>query len=1092
VLWFGGTLAAAAVSIAVLVFGILYFVGISGISTDAIRDEAEAAASSALGVPVRASLGPARISFEGTQLVGIEVRNVRFSQAGSSSDIVTAGSVRFGLRILPLLTGKIELGNARISDARITTAAASSGKGDWLASVRNEDGLVDPDRLVVKVFGSIHRALDAFAVGSTRKVALAHVDVILPPGNPLGAISIESAEMARPAAGSMKFAARARVAGRAITIEGSAKRDNVARRLETVEVAIAAPGAQSNGEKAAGQSSFGALDLKLSGAEGADGEASRLTITGKLGDSILGIPPDEALSGSVAITASLVTGTNKVEIDHGTLAIGHSRVDFHGAVGPKPREDGSNDVPVYRYEMVSDGSTIMPADSTEPALQIFARVAGAFDPAANSLELDELGVRTMGGELLGTARFDFAAGKAPGIVMALSVPKMPVAHLKQLWPWIAAGGARKWAMNNLFGGVVSDSSLNYRVPVGRLGNGVPLSHDEVYGHFEVSGSRFDVTGAIPPMRDAVGTIDFQGNDVDIALASGTVYLPSGRTVAASNGKLTIRDANMPRVIGDLDMDIAGDADAVTDLASYEPIDAMRHIGMSADEFSGKVSGHVTADVPLHGVEPGERLGWHVALDYEDLDIAKPFDGQLATDAVGTIDVDPTRAVIKARAKLNGAPAEIDMVEPIGGSDVERKREIAIVLDDKARDELAPGLSAMLDGPVKVRFDSAYGGADRMIDVDLSGARLDIPWAGWSKGPGIAAKASFRLRTSGSTTTLSDFNLSGETFKVVGDVVLSSGDLSSATFTTFKLNRCDDVQVSIKRSGKGYTVDVKGESLDARSMIKLYTSDAESVASTSGSTNVSLKARVGSIGGFGGEKLSGVTLSYSGNGSRVGNLDVEAGSARGGRVVIHSATKGDRRTMEMQSNDAGAIVRFLDIYEHMQGGVIKLSLAGPAEGAMTGQVDATDFWVVNEPKLASLVSNTPPGDQRSLNEAVRADIDTSRVRFARGFSTIRKAPGSLQLERGVLRGPLIGLIFQGTLYDKASNMDMTGTFMPAYGLNRIFGEIPLVGLILGNGNDRGLIGVTFRLTGDANKPNLQINPLSVIAPGIFRSIFEFRK
>ena len=71
------------------------------------------------------------------------------------------------------------------------------------------------------------------------------------------------------------------------------------------------------------------------------------------------------------------------------------------------------------------------------------------------------------------------------------------------------------------------------------------------------------------------------------------------------------------------------------------------------------------------------------------------------------------------------------------------------------------------------------------------------------------------------------------------------------------------------------------------------------------------------------------------------------------------------------------------------------------------------------------------------------------------------------------------------------MDMTGTFMPAYGLNRIFGELPLVGMILGNGRDRGLIGVTFKLTGDADEPTLTINPLSVIAPGIFRSIFEFR-
>jgi hypothetical protein len=28
------------------------------------------------------------------------------------------------------------------------------------------------------------------------------------------------------------------------------------------------------------------------------------------------------------------------------------------------------------------------------------------------------------------------------------------------------------------------------------------------------------------------------------------------------------------------------------------------------------------------------------------------------------------------------------------------------------------------------------------------------------------------------------------------------------------------------------------------------------------------------------------------------------------------------------------------------------------------------------------------------------------------------------------------------------IDMTGTFMPAYGVNRLFGELPLIGALLG--------------------------------------------
>ena len=168
-----------------------------------------------------------------------------------------------------------------------------------------------------------------------------------------------------------------------------------------------------------------------------------------------------------------------------------------------------------------------------------------------------------------------------------------------------------------------------------------------------------------------------------------------------------------------------------------------------------------------------------------------------------------------------------------------------------------------------------------------------------------------------------------------------------------------------------------------------------------------------------------------------------------------------------------------------------ALAGDGGGPLKGSIDARNFLVVNEPKLASIVSTRPANGTRSLNQAVKGDIDTSRVPFERGYSEIEKGAGYLKLKNGLLRGPTIGTTFQGTLYNQNNDMDMTGTFMPIYGLNRIFGELPIVGALLGNGRDRGLIGVTYRLRGNANKPALDINPLSVIAPGIFRSIFEFR-
>jgi hypothetical protein len=296
---------------------------------------------------------------------------------------------------------------------------------------------------------------------------------------------------------------------------------------------------------------------------------------------------------------------------------------------------------------------------------------------------------------------------------------------------------------------------------------------------------------------------------------------------------------------------------------------------------------------------------------------------------------------------------------------------------------------------------------------------------------------------------------------------------------------------VKRSSKNYAVTIRGDALDARSLIKQFTSDSDTAEKAAGSGSVSVDADVKSLTGFHDEQLSDLKLDYAVGGSRAGGLQASATARSGAAITIADTSAGGKRSLSMKSSDAGAVLRFLDVYEHMQGGAMTLALSSQGNGPLHGSLDARNFMVVDEPKLASIVSTTPAGDSRSLNQAVKGKIDTSRVPFDRAFAEIEKGDGYLNLANGIVRGPSIGTTFQGTLYDRNNDMDVTGTFMPIYGLNRIFGQLPIVGALLGNGRDGGLIGVTYRLRGSTDNPVLTVNPLSVIAPGIFRSIFEFR-
>lgn len=1081
--------------LAVLAVAGIYAIGASGVGTERLQLEAENAIRRLAETDVRVIGGSAGITLDSSSFLALQVKDVSLTGADGTR-MLEAGAVRFGVRALPLVTGEVHLTSARLSDARIDLAALPPGKGDWAASLRDGQGLVDPDKVIAAVFESVRAALDAVRLDSIHDIRLVNVELALPPDLGIGSVKIADAFVRQAGADRMELSTTATVDGRTVTLAGVAARDPQTRRIVDLDATIEVGGPRLETFWPGGGHEPGAGTLRLTGSEGTGETASRLQASLEAEGTALDFGPRGLLAADIAMQAVLESGSGKIDIGRLVVTTGRSSFTFQGSVGPRPPGLSPEERPAYRYDFVSDGSTLAPDDSSEPALRFLSRIAGVYDVETRRLIADTIAVRSgAGGEAVGMATVQFAENKTPGLFLALNVHDMPVSHVKQLWPWMAAGSARQWVLKNLFGGRVPEASLRYDVQPGRLGSGVPLTAREVSGRFDVEGARFDTAGHIPPVRDAIGRVEFEGTQVRISLDSGTVYMPSGRIAAASRGTLTVDDASQRPVIGKLDIDVEGDADAIIELASYEPINAMRYVGLKPEEFSGRVTGNVKADIPLHSGIDTSSLNWLVALDYKGLALKRAFDSQMVTDADGSITVDPGKATIVATAKLNDIPAEVSLVEPLRASQrasqVVQSRKVTLILDDKIRDKMLPGLSSMLEGTIRVALENRADGA-RSVDTDLTAAKLTLPWVGWSKGAGVPAQAAFVMKTEDGTSRLSDFNLDGKSFSARGDVVLSGGALSSASFDRVRLNRDDDVAVTVRRSGSGYKVDVSGASLDARPIIRQFTGDPGGSGKGSGKADaIALTADVGRLTGFHGEMLSGLKLSYDAVGSRIDGLKASATASSGAAVTAEGSTSGGQRNLSMRSADAGAILRFLDIYRNVRGGGISIAMQGSGDGPLRGKIDARDFLVVDEPKLASIVSTAPAGDSRSLNQAVRGNIDTSRVQFERGFTEVEKGEGYVRLANGVLRGPLIGTTFQGILYDRNDNMDMTGTFMPAYGLNRIFGELPLIGAILGNGRDRGLIGVTYRLRGNVKKPELEINPLSVIAPGIFRSIFEYR-
>jgi hypothetical protein len=146
----------------------------------------------------------------------------------------------------------------------------------------------------------------------------------------------------------------------------------------------------------------------------------------------------------------------------------------------------------------------------------------------------------------------------------------------------------------------------------------------------------------------------------------------------------------------------------------------------------------------------------------------------------------------------------------------------------------------------------------------------------------------------------------------------------------------------------------------------------------------------------------------------------------------------------------------------------------------GTVVIKNFAIVDEKNVANILGGHPEGVQlmsRGNNVAFRS----AQVDFTHRSDRV-------QINNAIVTGDNVGGSAKGFIYTDSKQYDIAGTVIPMFGINNAFGKLfgPL-----GGGPAGGLFGVTFRVKGPLDKPNFQINPMSALAPGAFRSLFEYR-
>lgn len=675
----------------------------------------------------------------------------------------------------------------------------------------------------------------------------------------------------------------------------------------------------------------------------------------------------------------------------------------------------------------------------------------------------------------------------------------------RIWPEAVAPPVRHFLVGNLKAGSLDAIDLKVDMSgddVAKSVSGGPIPDKALNIGFAISQATLQAAEGVPPLTKMQVSGIVTGTTVTLRAPSGQADLAGGRVLGASDGAFDLKDYWNKDAMAQIQFRLLGGADGLGALLQAPRIHDMAGFDLDPAMMKGRTDLRVGIGLAVAHVPAFADLPINVSGTLNDLSVDKLFGKDRLDNANLALGYDRGNLSIKGDGKLGGSPATIEVHQTRDGGDA----TISTVLDEAARARRGISFGSQLTGPLAVKASLLLGHNAKpgtRIEADLAKASIDQLIPGWIKPAGRPGKVSFTLvegtgGSPGSSTEIRDLQLDSGPVQIRGTAqIATDGTFEKADLTTFKLSSGDDMRAQIERANNIYKVVVRGNTGDARPFTKTLSSAPAPAPSSKPGTSPSppkdrdfdLDLSLNILTGYNDEAITGVSVKASVRKDNIRQLDMKG---RLGATDVVSRTvqqSGAAPIIVLQAQDAGALLSFLDIYRRMTGGDMTVQLVA-GDGPQGGTLTLRDFTLENEPALRRIIPTQTQiiAGRDASGHPKTVQVDTNRVDFAKARVDFTRNAGRLDFKDAAIWGDSIGFTLDGMIDYPHNRMDITGTFVPAYGLNNVFAQVPLFGPLLGGSQYEGLFAVNFRVAGQVDSPTLTVNPLSAVAPGFLRKLF----
>lgn len=667
-----------------------------------------------------------------------------------------------------------------------------------------------------------------------------------------------------------------------------------------------------------------------------------------------------------------------------------------------------------------------------------------------------------------SAKGKISAGEA-GWTVGVDLGLNEIAHdrLVALWPVNLVPMTRLWVDKNVLSGSLTDVKAELHLQQG--------SPPQLHLGYNFANADVRFVDTLPPIEEGSGSAAIQGQAYRMVLTQGTVTPPDGGTIDVATSTFAIPDVTALPAIAEISLHTRSSLTAALSLLDQPPFFFMSKADLPVTLGQGTAVIDTRLRLPLQPQIMIEDVDYSVTGVLSDVVSTTLVPGRKLAAPRLDVTATPTGLQIKGKGLIGAVPFDASYSQGFGAADKGRAQiEGMITLSQQAAEDFGLGLPDGMvsgNGTAQVLIDLRHGQPGKLsLLSDLAGIGLSIDGLGWRKAAAATGKLAAEVTLS-TPPKVDSLSLEAAGLNAKGTITLKEGGgLDLARFDRVQLMSWLDAPVEIRGRGKGRSaaLAVTGGTVDVNA---IPPASQRGSGGKMGDSPLSLRLDALKVN----PKIS--LTNFQGDFSLIGGFNGAFTAGLNGKVAVRGTVVPSQfgTAVRLQSEDAGGVLAAAGVFASARGGGLDLILT-PREqaGHYDGQIQMSSLRVRNTNVLADLLNAISV-------VGILEQLNGDGLVFNKAEGDFVLAPNGVEVTRGSAVGASLGVSMAGVYKTTTDELFMQGVISPVYILNGI-------GALLTRRGE-GLFGFNYSLRGKASDPDVSVNPLSILTPGMFRDLFR---